>query len=197
MHANAIAVVDGTRRYVFAILDREVYGQPGVHAVITQDGYHHTAARADIEPLPWLVVLPSIKPTLVYRVTEAYDTTQVWETASNYTRYEVQPGDYPVEWRDNLHRPVITAGQTVEYGRVVVDAIERQRHYVNRVLGASSSHDEYPDRPTTLTNDHYAYALTPGLLVAKGKAQYVQIAPAQGEVFPDRTPTVAATASAS
>ncbi len=184
MHANAIAVVDGVRRYVSANLDWEKHGRPGVHTVITADGYHHDVPRADIEPLPETRVLPAARPTLVYRVTEAYETNRKWETASNYTRYEVQPGDYPVMWV-NIHHQLVAEDQGAYYGLVVVDAIERQRHYVNRVFGASSSHDEYPDRATTLTNHTYSYALTPGLVVAGGKAQYVQIAPGSSrEVFP-------------
>lgn len=182
-HANAVAVVDGVRRYVFAILDHEKYGKPGIHTVITQDGYHHEVPRAQIEQLADKVVLPSTKPTLAYHVFEPYEVIRTWETASNYTRYEILPGEYPIKWVTINHGPV-PAGESPYYGQVVLDAIEQHRHYVNRVFTASSVHDEYPDTRTTHTLSTYAYDWKPGDVVAKGNGRIVEVEPAQGEVFP-------------
>lgn len=75
-------------------------------------------------------------------ITEAFEVTQTWETASNYTVHEVQPGTYPVS---------LTTGPGSTWVLVTVDTIVKQNYYVNRVFSASSAHDERPNTPGSYT----------------------------------------------
>jgi hypothetical protein len=83
-------------------------------------------------------------------ISEAYEVTQTWETASNYTLHEVQPGTYDV---------MITTDSGTTWVLVKVDTIVKRHHYVNRVFSASSSHDETPNEPGTYTFQMYDYSV--------------------------------------
>lgn len=94
-------------------------------------------------------------------ITEPFTVQQTWETASNFTMHEVQPGTYDV---------TATTGMTSKMVMCKVDTIVRQHYYVNRVFSASSAHDEHPNTPGHYVFQTYEYAAAEAATVgAPGK----------------------------
>lgn len=170
MHANALANVDGTWRYVSALDERVERGEaePSITA-FTQDGYHRKLRPADIhrfaDGYDGRMIAPTLKPTLDYVITEPYEFNRTWETASNYTRYRVHPGTYRVEWVTIHYRPwtpdMQGDGRNVYYARIEVKATKLHSYWVNRVFTESSSHTEQHNEETTYVLHPYAYEARP------------------------------------
>lgn len=97
-------------------------------------------------------------PTLTFAEPTTYHR-QDYETASTWSRYEIQPGTYEIEFVTINYRPV-PEGQRPYYATVKVDARRVEHAYINRLLTASSAHhDETPDAPIEkLHRSIYAYA---------------------------------------
>ncbi|MDN5893946.1 MAG: hypothetical protein L0H93_07955 [Nocardioides sp.] len=93
-------------------------------------------------------------------------------TASWFDVLEIQPGQYPIEWTNiggdtwNPEPKAVTPGFLANtgpyYARVRLDAILRNNHRSNRLLGEERSVDTYPDEPTTHTLSTYAYLVEHG-----------------------------------
>lgn len=98
-----------------------------------------------------MVTLTFTEPTTYHRAD--------YETASTWSRYEIQPGTYDVEFVNINYRPV-PEGARPYYATVKLDARRVQHSYVNRLLTASSAHDEHtPEAPIEpLHRSLYAYA---------------------------------------
>ncbi len=185
-HANVIATIGGIRRYGLGILNRHpIPGEDGEPCtVVTADRQHHTVPQALIEVLAQTVPIQPVRPTLVYRVHQPYLIDRPWAPgSSDFTQYEIQPGDYPVTWV-NRHGNLlieVPANQNPQYGLIICAAVAVYSRWTNRVYSEWTSHDERPMTPATVTMTPYAYQVQPG---GDSTAEYVLVNPAKGEVFP-------------
>lgn len=86
---------------------------------------------------------------------------QGWETASNYTVHRLRPGRYPIEFVTVDYRRVDMDRypKSAYYAIARVPTDEIRRFYINRVLTASSAHDEaiVPPRKSSILWAVYAY----------------------------------------
>jgi hypothetical protein len=81
-----------------------------------------------------------------------------YQTASGWTRYEIQPGRYPVEMVHIDYRPC-PADQRPYHALVRLDVRVLESYYENRLLWATSAERKVtPDAPVEqLTRSTYAY----------------------------------------
>lgn len=193
MHANAIALVNGTWRYVSALEERVEYREtePTVTA-FTQDGYHRNGlAPADVrrfaDDYQDRVIVPTLKPKLVYVVDEAHEVQRTWETASNYTMYEIHPGRYEVGYTTLGYRdwtPDMQGDQQdAYYAKIELKATRLYSYWVNRLFQASSAGREEHGDETTYTIHPYHYSARadqPG----NAHGRYELVEDIQGEISP-------------
>lgn len=109
--------------------------------------------------------------TWTYTITEAREHDRIWETASNYTRYVLLPGTYPVrftnlDWTEwNPDPAVVTPGFTANigpyYAVIEVDATKEHSYWVDRVFQYESAHTEdHRHERVTFKLDWYAFQVT-------------------------------------
>lgn len=96
-------------------------------------------------------------PTAVLVVEAGRYVDRSLPTASWFDEYDLEAGEYPIEYVDLEGRPVDPTVRRPYYARVKVPAILRRSYRVNRLFTASSVQDEYPDTPATVTLSCYAY----------------------------------------
>ena len=124
---------------------------------------------------------------LALRVPERFTyTDRGLQRASDWVRYEVHPGTYPISFTDSrwneipgntrdeaeaLARekaasysyPVDLTAFLPYYAVAKVTATKVASYYENSLFGAVSGHDETHDELTTITWRPYAYEVKPGL----------------------------------
>lgn len=90
------------------------------------------------------------------------------ETASNWKKYTLTPGVYPVEFTTIDGRPV-PVGDRPYYARIVVPAVLTETYYVNRIFQYSSlDHITGLNEATTRTFRPYAYQIEAGYRLCGG-----------------------------
>jgi hypothetical protein len=193
MHANAIALINGTWRYVSALEERVEWRQTELTVTaFTQDGYHRNGLRPQdvrrfAEDYNDRVIVPTIKPVMAYVVEKAYEVKWSWATASNYTMYRIHPGTYPVTWQnrtyDDWNPEMQGDGWDVYWATVTTDATRLYSYSVNRLFQASSSRTEQHGDETPFSFSDYAYAAR-GDAEGGARGRWVEVEPATGEISP-------------
>lgn len=105
--------------------------------------------------------MPTITAVVIFDEPTEYHRAD-YETASAWTKYVIQPGEYPVEFVTIDYRPT-PEGERGYFGQVVLDVQQVKDYYENRLWNAngfacSAQTKETPDAPVTqLSRSTYAF----------------------------------------
>lgn len=97
-----------------------------------------------------------------------------WETASNYSIHKLAPGKYPIEFVGASHN-ALREGERPYYAIARVPSTIVEEFYVNRLLHASSSHHEKPNKPSIVLWNRYAYEVKDGMTCLNGHGRVERV----------------------
>ena len=115
---------------------------------------------------------PDYFPTAKLVVTGGEYVDRNLATASWWDRYELDPGEYPVEYTGIDWKP-LRPGQRPYYAVIRgIRATLTDSYRVNRLFTASSAEQTRPDRQTTISLNTYAYRVRDEPVMVSGPWQY-------------------------